>query len=161
MWREDPSRKIDALITILQHHLASDARPPLMVKGDKLIPTASCIATSLDSDTSTADPDKFVVYCAFPSSNNIVIQALKLHGIKCLSISGKMSPSERQNVINGFKHGGPGDPRVLFLSPCGTVGLNLPCANHLIIMASTTILRYSHFWILIIFKLGYTLVLPR
>lgn len=121
-----------------------------MVEGNELVPKAADGAGFPNSDSSITDPDKIVVYCAFPSSNDIVIQALNLHNISCLPFSGKMSPLERQDIINTFKRGGPGDPRVLLLSPCGLVGLNLPCANFLVIVVSSTISHCFPFQILIL-----------
>jgi hypothetical protein len=62
-WKKDPSRKLDALIELLQYHLAAGNRPHLHVHDDRLVPSAHA-----PMDT-TASPDKIVVYVAFPSSN--------------------------------------------------------------------------------------------
>jgi superfamily II DNA or RNA helicase len=47
-----------------------------------------------------------------------------------------MPTTARAEVIKKFRNGGLNDPRVLVLSNVGMTGLNLPCANILIMMAS-------------------------
>jgi hypothetical protein len=61
-WRLHPSRKLDALVEILSHHLETAGAPALEVGSDgELVPKP-------DPETG-GSPDKIVVYSAFPSSN--------------------------------------------------------------------------------------------
>ena len=61
-------------------------------------------------------------------------QALSEAGIYALYIDGRMSVTARDKVIEEFR--GTDKSVALFLSPMGTTGLNLDCANILIIMVS-------------------------
>jgi len=49
---------------------------------------------------------------------------------------GKMSFRARVNVLEQFRAGGPGSPRVLLMSGIGQVGLNMAFANVMIIAVS-------------------------
>jgi hypothetical protein len=62
-WKKDPSRKLDALVQILQYHLSAPDRPYLHVQGNQLVPS------SPDAAIPSMGVDKIVVYMAFPTSN--------------------------------------------------------------------------------------------
>ncbi|KAG1891850.1 P-loop containing nucleoside triphosphate hydrolase protein [Suillus fuscotomentosus] len=132
-WKKDPSRKLDVLAQVIGWHQEQDGRLPLCVVDDQLV------VSSANPDVPTAgmaDPmpcDKIIVYCAFPSSYT---QVLELNGIRTLQIHGKLSISTRTDVIAQFKSSGRDGPRVLLISNVGLTGLNLPCANILIIVDS-------------------------
>jgi hypothetical protein len=64
-WQQHPSRKLDALVEILKHHLEKDDQPPLEVKNDKLVPSPR---PSGSGPAKTNAPDKVIVYCEFPSA---------------------------------------------------------------------------------------------
>lgn len=150
-WKKDPSRKLDILCELLKWHLQCDGQTPLQVVNDKLVP-----CTRIDVDVSPAGElvpcDKIIVYCAFPSSYTQVTkvserhgitlkftwfilspQVLDLHKIQSLQLYGKLSVAIRTSVVEKFKASGVDGPRVLILSDVGLTGLNLPCANILII----------------------------
>src|SRR5436190_12834038 len=74
-WHEDPSRKLDALIHILQYHLHTDGRPPLQVVDDTLVPSDGCTVQE-------GSPDKIIIYSAFPSSNLQLLKVSKSHFFK-------------------------------------------------------------------------------
>ncbi|KAG1834958.1 P-loop containing nucleoside triphosphate hydrolase protein [Suillus subalutaceus] len=134
-WKKDPSRKLDVLAQVIDWHQAQDGRLPLQVVDDVLV------VSSADPDVTAgvADSvpcDKIIVYCAFPSSYTQVLKVLELNGIPTLQIYGKLSMSTRTDVIAQFKSSGRDGPRVLIISNVGLTGLNLPCANILIIVDS-------------------------
>ena len=51
-----------------------------------------------------------------------------------MQLNGKMPPSERDESVKKFRAAGRDDARVLILSNVGMTGLNLPCANILIML---------------------------
>ena len=144
-WEKDPSRKLDVLAEILRHHLESNNAPPLHVKDDKLVP-----ADSPQIEIRDLGPDKIVVYSAFPSSFQLIEvsfwgvmalfictyarKVLKLHGIQTLQLNGSMNMSSRSQALQSFRSSDEKGPRVLVLSNVGMTGLNLPCANILVIL---------------------------
>ncbi|KAG2352807.1 P-loop containing nucleoside triphosphate hydrolase protein, partial [Suillus spraguei] len=131
-WTKDPSRKLDTLVEIIRWHLEVDARAPLRVVDDKLVPSAnSANETSL---TGGAPCDKVLVYCAFPSSYTQIMKVLQLREIQALQIHGKITIPARTEIITKFKDSGRDGPRVLIVSNVGLTGLNLPCASILIIV---------------------------
>lgn len=69
-YNEWPSRKLDAVKDILQHHLANDNAPPLKIidgelKPDPFAPPPPAVAEDLPRD-------KIVLYSAFPSNGRIL-----------------------------------------------------------------------------------------
>jgi hypothetical protein len=74
------------------------------------------------------------------------MQVLQLHGIKTLSVNGRMTTKDRSKVIQDFSSGGKGDPRVLILSSVGITGLNLPmaCILVMVVRARRFIYFMSH-----------------
>ena len=64
--KQDPSKKLDVLVSILQWHLESDGRPPLKVLNNEVMPSVSTADIDISAITSLP-PDKIVVYSAFVS----------------------------------------------------------------------------------------------
>ena len=71
-WKQDPSRKLDTLVEILQYHLESDGRPALKVVDDILVP-------SQGTSRQHTQPDKIIVYSAFPQSNLQLLKVSPFH----------------------------------------------------------------------------------
>lgn len=69
-WERQKSTKLEALVTILQHHLARDTAEPLVVEGgsNNLIPGPPDSAPRAPN----APRDKIVVFTVFPSNLDIV-----------------------------------------------------------------------------------------
>ncbi|KAI6041178.1 hypothetical protein EDC04DRAFT_2893393 [Pisolithus marmoratus] len=132
-WKgEKCSTKLDILAQIVAHHLTADNARPLKVNDDgmTLRPYESQPATSI----ATKEPDCVIIFSAFPSSNAAIIDVLKLHGIASLELHGKISPIKCKLVLNEFWSSTCNTgARVLILSLVGMVGLNLACANVMII----------------------------
>ncbi|KAG1829710.1 P-loop containing nucleoside triphosphate hydrolase protein [Suillus subalutaceus] len=134
-WKKDPSRKLDVLAQVIGWHQEQDGRLPLHIVDDILV--ASSANPDVTADIADSLPcDKMIVYCAFPSSYTQVLKVLELNGILTLQIYGKLSMSTRTDIIAQFKRSGRNGPRVLIVSNVGLTGLNLPCANILIIVDS-------------------------
>jgi len=71
-WLQDPSKKLQVLVQILQWHLAQDGRAPLKVIDNELVPSSDDVSPVADTPC-----DKIVVYCSFPSN---FIQMTKVSG---------------------------------------------------------------------------------
>ena len=152
-WRDDPSRKIDLLIEILQWHLKTDGQPPLTVVDDKLVPSEKQSKNPANGASKNA-PDKVVVYCEFPSAfvqirhvggflpviyyHSLCHQVLKLHNIQSLELHGNVPIAQRPEVTRRFTSSTRDGPRVLLMTTVGLVGLNLPCANILVKVVSVS-----------------------
>ncbi|KAH0826428.1 P-loop containing nucleoside triphosphate hydrolase protein [Lanmaoa asiatica] len=131
-WRCKPSTKLDILATILVHHLAKDNAPPLKVHSNGIsLETDS--SQPLD-DVTHPDPDRIVIFSAFPSSNAAIRDVLTLFNIKTVELNGKTPQNKRKGVLNEFRSSTrDAGARVLILSMVGAVGLNLACANIMVI----------------------------
>ncbi|KAG1838807.1 P-loop containing nucleoside triphosphate hydrolase protein [Suillus subalutaceus] len=134
-WAKDASRKLDVLAQVIRYHHEKDNRPPLRIADDKLV-ASSANPDVVEGIVDLTPCDKILVYCAFPSSYTQVMKVLALYGIQTLQIYGKLSMSTRTDIIAEFKNSGRDGARVLIISNVGLTGLNLPCANILIIVDS-------------------------
>ena len=145
-YKEDPSMKLNALVRICKYHLAGDDAPPLKVDPeakDALIenidPPKSTSSDSNPAPTAPVTaptPDKIVVYAAFPSQNMYIQRVLELYGIKSLLFSGIQSVTERAASLEKFKRSKRKGPRVLIVSNVGLYGLNVACANIMVVVVS-------------------------
>lgn len=155
------STKLDTLAKIVVHHMTQDNVHPLKALEDgKTIAVDS--SAELD-DRKHTDCDRIVIFSAFPSSNaairdvsvfssinfvpykatlNIsIFQILTLYGIKSVEFNGKTPHAKRKKVLNEFRRSTPkAGARVLILSTVGAVGLNLACANIMIIVVRTSLI---------------------
>ncbi|KIN92956.1 hypothetical protein M404DRAFT_172153, partial [Pisolithus tinctorius Marx 270] len=132
-WKGDRcSTKLDILAEIVAHHLAADSSPPLNVLDDGI--TLEVGQSMAVDEPVSKEPDRIIIFSAFPSSNAAIVDVLKLHGVKALELHGKLSPAKRKSVLNEFcRSTRVAGARVLILSMVGMVGLNLACANIMII----------------------------
>ncbi|KAI6138975.1 P-loop containing nucleoside triphosphate hydrolase protein [Pisolithus tinctorius] len=132
-WKGDRcSTKLDILAEIVAHHLAADSSPPLNVLDDGI--TLKVGQSMAVDEPVSKEPDRIIIFSAFPSSNAAIVDVLKLHGVKALELHGKLSPAKRKSVLNEFRRSTrEAGARVLILSMVGMVGLNLACANIMII----------------------------
>lgn len=156
-----PSCKIESLVEILRHHLATDGasgvRPSRQIL-DASSPGASSQVTPVSPMAPqprpdiNRTPDKVIVYSFFASSFSLIkmvsratqtdvtapnmrsLQVLEQNDIKVLSIHGGKKQQERVALLEEFKSSGRDGPRVLLISNVGSVGLNIAFANVLIIV---------------------------
>lgn len=72
-WNVSPTKsmKLDVLAKLLKYHLESDGRQPLMMdeSGRNLVPNVAFTAGNTHSD----DPDRIVVFSAFVTSNQAIV----------------------------------------------------------------------------------------
>ncbi|KAI6008989.1 P-loop containing nucleoside triphosphate hydrolase protein [Pisolithus microcarpus] len=129
---EKCSAKLDILAQIVAHHLSTDNARPLDLDDDGI--TLRPDESRSNASVASKEPDRIIIFSAFPSSNAAIIDVLKLYGIKALELHGKIGPAKRKSVLNEFRSSTrDAGSRVLILSLVGMVGLNLACANIMII----------------------------
>ncbi|KAF9222839.1 hypothetical protein BS17DRAFT_818147 [Gyrodon lividus] len=111
MW----STKLDMLTKIVTYHLKKDAALPLKVLKDGI--TIAPVDTQGTYPYSGKESDHIVIFSAFPSSNAAII--------------------DRKTILNEFRAlTRDAGACVLILSSVGTVGLNLACANIMVIASA-------------------------
>ena len=64
-------------------------------------------------------------------------QVFDANGIKALTMHGSMSQKKRVELLREFRECDRGGARVLLISNIGSVGLNIACANIVIIVVRT------------------------
>ncbi|KAI6154544.1 P-loop containing nucleoside triphosphate hydrolase protein [Pisolithus tinctorius] len=118
-WKGDRcSTKLDILAEIVAHHLAADSSPPLNVLDDGI--TLKVGQSMAVDEPVSKEPDRIIIFSAFPSSNAAIVDVLKLHGVKALELHGKLSPAKRKSVLNEFRRSTrEAGARVLILSMVG------------------------------------------
>lgn len=156
-WEPNSSSKMNALVRILQYHMATPNAPPLHVDDsaeaqgrNKLVPNPN-IAWNDTPDVNT--PDKILVYSAFPFHNDPFIkpvplqifytgcacthiderpQILELYDIHPLELNGMMTIKQRVQSVQKFTQSAKSE--VMIISNVAQVGLNLQVANILVIL---------------------------
>jgi SNF2 family DNA or RNA helicase len=153
--------KMDSVIQICDYHLAQNRAAPLLVRRlsddelaaaeanagpndfdhqvrplhDELVPNPDPEAIPFDPEVD--DPDKIVIYLAFPSQSPILREALEVHGIESALFTGLQTPGVREANLMEFRRSTRTEgPRVLIMSTVGVFGLNLACANIMIVLVS-------------------------
>ena len=142
-YEEDPSMKLSSLVSICLQHLKADNRLPLMVdpetrngliENGEEYPFPSISDLSPAHRSAVSDPDKIVVYACFPSQSIYIQHVLNLYGVKSLFYNGTQTMAERAASLEAFRRSGRDGPRILILSGVGIYGLNVACANILVIV---------------------------
>jgi hypothetical protein len=142
-------------VTILQHHLAEDGALG-WTEGEVSEPSEPRQPPPREQQVRPQDPDKIIVYSYFPSSFWLIKlvsrrfgchrfdsqwtdeeQVLESNGINLVTMHGGMSQKKRVDVLNSFRYCDRNGARVLLISNVGSVGLNIACANILIIVVRT------------------------
>jgi hypothetical protein len=67
-WDATKSKKLDTLAKLVKHHLSQDGAPPMTVVDNELGSDPNIPSLPMPS----GNPDKIVVYCAFPSNNELI-----------------------------------------------------------------------------------------
>jgi SNF2 family DNA or RNA helicase len=74
---------------------------------------------------------------------NPPFQILDLHGIHALELNGQTPMKKRKDILDKFRSSTrPDGVRVLILSGVGMVGLNLACANIMVVMVCVLLLVF-------------------
>jgi SNF2 family DNA or RNA helicase len=139
------STKLDTLAKIVVHHMTQDNLHPLKASDDGR--TIAIDSSAELDDRKHIDCDRIVIFSAFPSSNAAIRDILTLYGIKSVEFNGKTPHAKRKKVLNEFRRStSEAGARVLILSTVGAVGLNLACANIMIIVVRTSFIfdRRAH-----------------
>jgi SNF2 family DNA or RNA helicase len=132
----DPSRKLDTLAEIIKYHLEKDGRLAVSINADSSLVFPS---STHSENPIPMSPDKLLVYAAWPSSNEQILTVLQLYGIargNMVTLNGLMTIANRKNAVEKFND--PAGPRIMIISGVGMSGLNLPVANILIMIVSST-----------------------
>ncbi|KAI6029042.1 P-loop containing nucleoside triphosphate hydrolase protein [Pisolithus microcarpus] len=128
--------KLDTLARVVHHHLEKNGRAPLATDDDGK--TLTQVPNAQDDDHDYGDDDRIVIYSAFPSSNQAIVDILSLYGIEVIELNGTMTLKKRQAAIDDFRTSTRmSGHRVLIISNVGMVGLNLACANIMVIVDTT------------------------
>ncbi|RYC66013.1 hypothetical protein CHU98_g233 [Xylaria longipes] len=99
------------------------------------VPSAKTIAVreAIIKWQSEAPDDKIIVFVEFKMTGAILGRMLEAEGIEFLYFFGDMTSAEKQNAIRGFHN--KKNIKVLVASfRCGSVALNLTCANRVILV---------------------------
>ncbi|KIK74664.1 hypothetical protein PAXRUDRAFT_37029 [Paxillus rubicundulus Ve08.2h10] len=133
---EEKTVKLDSLAQVVLRHLSKDGEQPLTMKDDgHTLLTNPCYIKDMEG---YPECDRIVVYSAFPSSNQAILDIFDLYGISATQFNGSMSPKKRVDALKLFRMSTrTNEPRVLILSNVGLVGLNLACANVMVIVDTT------------------------
>ncbi|KAG2366148.1 hypothetical protein BDR07DRAFT_1373763 [Suillus spraguei] len=137
-WDTNPdtkSMKLDVLAMLLKYHLESDGRQPLIMdeSGRNLVPNTAFTAGNTNPD----EPDRVVVFSAFVTSNQVIVDILDLYGIRVLELNGQTPMRKCKDILDEFRSSSRTDGvRVLILSRVGMIGLNLACANIMVVMGA-------------------------
>jgi SNF2 family DNA or RNA helicase len=78
-----------------------------------------------------APEEKTLVFCTWCAEMELIRHALDARGITSLSFDGKLNREQKDNVLYNFKN--TPIPVLLLQINCGSVGLNLQCATHVLI----------------------------
>ncbi|KAH9019722.1 P-loop containing nucleoside triphosphate hydrolase protein [Lactarius pseudohatsudake] len=153
-YRAIPSCKLDSLVEIVNHHLAADDKPGIEPSrqrplGAFLTPGALAPPTQSPSPPSSPlrqqkkqnkaslahqTPDKIVVCSYFVRSLDLIQTVLNEHDIQAFKIDGRAEQEETVKILEEFKNSRRDGPRVLLISNASSIGLNIACANILIIV---------------------------
>ncbi|KAI0748986.1 P-loop containing nucleoside triphosphate hydrolase protein [Irpex lacteus] len=123
-YRDLPSTKIDTMIHIISWHRKQPGLPPLRVEN------ANC--RNYFVIDLRPPPDKVIIYSAFPVHNKYLCKILGFFDVHPFEIDGTKTLRERAEELARFRESP--NFEVLFVSSVGTTGLNLECANILIIL---------------------------
>lgn len=96
------------------------------------------------TDTSSVNPDKMILYSAFPESNHVIIKILTLLGVpeaEILEVNGNLPLAKRMPQLAKFND--PSGPRILILSGVGMTGLNLQVACYVVILVRCGFLSFA------------------
>ncbi|KAG2063373.1 hypothetical protein BDR04DRAFT_1038198 [Suillus decipiens] len=114
------SVKLDLLGRLVSYHLMHDGRPPMQIDKSGHALVVNPMFQAPISTAENTNPDRIVVYSAFPSSNQAILDILDLHDILAVELNGKTPMRKRNTVLGAFRTSTrESGPRVLILSGVG------------------------------------------
>ncbi len=129
-WEKRPGTKLNALMQLLLHLLSDDTvEPPTVTDGTIVYPP-------LPDGHPTSRQRKILVYYEYPMSTATVQSVMKLYGIIPFVLNGNMKVKDRDEAVQEFIHTKDPARRVLLFSSVGVAGLNLACADTVILFVS-------------------------
>ncbi|KAH0832859.1 hypothetical protein J3R83DRAFT_11786 [Lanmaoa asiatica] len=134
-WKNSPERtiKLDVLAQLVTYHLKQDGSKPLTMEDDRKMLTLN--NDYAEDAEKYPECDCIVVYAAFLSLNQAILDIFNLYNIKTVELNGSMSLKHHQEALSAFRTStNTSGPRVLILSNVGVVRLNLACANVMVIL---------------------------
>ncbi|KAF9491153.1 hypothetical protein BDN71DRAFT_1510617 [Pleurotus eryngii] len=131
-YRMSPSSKLDTLGLILNHLLKhDDIEHPTQDKDSHFIWPA---APPVPEGQVAPRRRRILVYHEFTMMVSTISSILAYKGIKTLIMNGTLAREDRDQVIDDFVNGDDPERRVLLFSSVGSVGLNLTCADVVIML---------------------------
>ncbi|KAM6488891.1 P-loop containing nucleoside triphosphate hydrolase protein [Amanita muscaria] len=128
-WEKRPGSKLLVLIGLLKHLLKDDAIEHVKVEGSEVVyPPPPQHEGAVPTRTR-----KILVYYEYPMTTPSIESAMIVNGIKPYVINGSMKVKERDEKVQAFVSGNDPDRRVLLFSSVGAAGLNLACADVVIL----------------------------
>jgi SNF2 family DNA or RNA helicase len=125
-WNARPGSKLAMLIKLLQHLLSDDnIRQPSVENGEVIFPSRPDVVQCCSR--------KILVYYEYPTSTSTIVSALQVHGIRPYVINGGIAAKKRDETVQDFIQSTDVDKRVLLFSRVGAAGLNLACAEVVIL----------------------------
>ncbi|KAK7440780.1 hypothetical protein VKT23_016856 [Stygiomarasmius scandens] len=135
IWDKIRSVKLDAVVLLIQHHLAKNNAVPARIKlstPDKPLEIEEDVTQSVINVPEDAGPDKIIIFSNFVKNLPQIGAVLQLFGIEFLQYNGEVTPKKRAETVRQFQR--PDGPRVMIISQVGSVGLNLDFANIMIVL---------------------------
>ncbi|KIM38289.1 hypothetical protein M413DRAFT_12967 [Hebeloma cylindrosporum] len=122
--------KMKGLIRLLQHINSNDLAPPPFVDPENDACMKFPEAPPVPEGEKPSQMDKTLVSFQFASITPTLVSALNVHGIKHQILSGAMTPKQRDDNLELWRH----DPecRVLLFTSVGNTGLNMTEARNVI-----------------------------
>ena len=97
------------------------------VMGTKLTKVVEHVQNTVPAD------EKVIVFSQFGAMLDLVEYALESHGTRTVKLMGHMPLSQRQAMLRAFRHE-PHVKCILISLKAGGEGLNLQCANHVVLI---------------------------
>ncbi|KAM6488893.1 P-loop containing nucleoside triphosphate hydrolase protein [Amanita muscaria] len=128
-WEKRPGSKLSVLIRLLRHLLSDDEIEHVSVDGsDVLFPMAP-----QHEGREPTRSRKILIYYEYPMTTPSIQSAMNVNGIIPFVINGSMKMKDRDETVQAFVSSADPDRRVLLFSSVGAAGLNLACADVVIL----------------------------
>ncbi|KAJ8688852.1 hypothetical protein PTI98_013597 [Pleurotus ostreatus] len=125
------STKLDLIARIVLHLLSHDhIEHPTLVDGQVVFPAPPPLVFGQRAPQKR----KILIYHEFSMMATTIETVFRMKGFGVLVLNGLLKKDERERVIQSFVHSDAPEHRVLLFSSVGAVGLNLTCADTVIML---------------------------